>query len=235
MLARPDGLGSLAPVQGDPDHPANRGRLCGKGRSLADTLGGAGRLTRARMHGRPVALEAALARSGPSGVAFYLSGQMLTEDYYAANKLAKGFLGTANVDTNSRLCMSSTVAGHVRAFGEDLVPGAYDDLDGCDLAVLVGSNAAWCHPVLFGRLMDARGSRGTRLVVIDPRRTETAAGRRGRVVADTESASWSSFFKSRSASVVFPAPDGPMMLIYSPSSMCRETSFKTSTSRPPLL
>ncbi|MEN2979336.1 molybdopterin-dependent oxidoreductase [Tistrella bauzanensis] len=187
VLARPDGAGGLAPVQGDPDHPANRGRLCGKGRSLADTLGGAGRLTRARLHGRPVALDAALdrvaagfaatlARKGPSGVAFYLSGQMLTEDYYAANKLAKGFLCTANVDTNSRLCMSSTVAGHVRAFGEDLVPGAYDDLDGCDLAVLVGSNAAWCHPVLFGRLMDARGSRGTRLVVIDPRRTETAAG-----------------------------------------------------------
>jgi assimilatory nitrate reductase catalytic subunit len=110
---------------------------------------------------------------GPDSFAFYLSGQLLTEDYYAANKLAKGFLGTANVDTNSRLCMASTVAGHRRAFGADAVPGTYEDLELADLVVLVGSNLAWCHPVLFQRLRKAREDRGTRVVVIDPRRTDS--------------------------------------------------------------
>src|SRR5207244_2171696 len=83
---------------------------------------------------------------GPGAVAFYVSGQFLTEDYYVANKLMKGFIGAANIDTNSRLCMASTVAGHVRAFGEDVVPGCYEDIDHADLAVLVGSNMAWCLP-----------------------------------------------------------------------------------------
>ena len=90
---------------------------------------------------------------GPDAVAFYLSGQLLTEDYYVANKLMKGFLGSANVDTNSRLCMASSVAGHRRAFGADTVPGCYEDLDEADLIVLVGSNAAWCHPVLYQRMI----------------------------------------------------------------------------------
>ena len=107
-------------------------------------------------------------------VAFYLSGQLLTEDYYVANKLMKGFVGSANVDTNSRLCMSSSVAGHRRAFGADTVPGCYDDLDRADLLVLTGSNAAWCHPVLFQRMMANKQQRGARMVVIDPRRTDTA-------------------------------------------------------------
>jgi assimilatory nitrate reductase catalytic subunit len=107
-------------------------------------------------------------------VAFYLSGQLLTEDYYVANKLMKGFIGSANVDTNSRLCMSSSVAGHRRAFGADTVPGVYEDLDEADLLVLVGSNAAWCHPVLFQRMLANKQRRGARLVVIDPRRTDTA-------------------------------------------------------------
>ena len=98
---------------------------------------------------------------------------MLTEDYYVANKLMKGFLGSANVDTNSRLCMASSVAGHRRAFGEDIVPGNYEDLDLADLIVLVGSNAAWCHPVLFQRMIRNRRDRGAKLVVIDPRRTAT--------------------------------------------------------------
>ncbi len=110
---------------------------------------------------------------GPDSVAFYLSGQLLTEDYYAANKLMKGFIGTANVDTNSRLCMASSVAGHRRAFGSDTVPGIYEDLDQADLLVLVGSNAAWCHPVLFQRMQAARETRGAKLIVIDPRRTAT--------------------------------------------------------------
>ncbi len=112
-------------------------------------------------------------RDGPGAIAFYLSGQLLTEDYYVANKLAKGFLGSANVDTNSRLCMASTVAGHRRAFGEDVVPGSYEDLDQANLLVLVGANTAWCHPVLFQRMTRNRRERGAKIVVIDPRRTAT--------------------------------------------------------------
>jgi assimilatory nitrate reductase catalytic subunit len=115
-----------------------------------------------------------IARDGPGAVAFYLSGQLLTEDYYVANKLMKGFIGSANVDTNSRLCMSSSVAGHRRAFGADTVPGCYEDLDEADLLVLVGSNAAWCHPVLFQRMLANKQARDARIVVIDPRRTDTA-------------------------------------------------------------
>ncbi|MGL1562993.1 molybdopterin-dependent oxidoreductase, partial [Vibrio parahaemolyticus] len=91
-------------------------------------------------------------------------GQLLTEDYYVANKLAKGFIGTPHVDTNSRLCMSSSVAGHRRAFGADVVPQCYEDLELADVVVLVGSNAAWCHPVLFQRLQKARAERGTKIV-----------------------------------------------------------------------
>src|SRR5476649_711560 len=113
-------------------------------------------------------------RDGPNAVAFYLSGQLLTEDYYVANKLMKGFIGSANVDTNSRLCMASSVAGHRRTFGADTVPGCYEDLDEADLLVLVGSNAAWCHPVLFQRMLANKQTRGARIVVIDPRRTDTA-------------------------------------------------------------
>ena len=113
------------------------------------------------------------AEHGPDAVAFYLSGQLLTEDYYVANKLMKGFIGSGNVDTNSRLCMASSVAGHRRAFGSDTVPGCYEDLDEADLVVLVGSNAAWCHPILFRRMLDTRARRGTKIVVVDPRRTAT--------------------------------------------------------------
>jgi assimilatory nitrate reductase catalytic subunit len=171
-------------IAGDPDHPANRGRLCSKGTALADTLGAETRLLHPVVDGRRVSWNDAIAETagrirsvielhGPDSFAFYLSGQLLTEDYYAANKLAKGYLGTANVDTNSRLCMASTVAGHRRAFGADTVPGTYEDLELADLVVLAGSNLAWCHPVLFQRLKAAREQRGTRVVVIDPRRTET--------------------------------------------------------------
>lgn len=107
-------------------------------------------------------------------MALYVSGQLLTEDYYLANKLVKGAFGTGNIDTNSRLCMASAVAAHRRAFGTDTVPALYADLDAADLVVLVGSNFAWCHPVLFQRLMVAREARGTRIIVIDPRKTATA-------------------------------------------------------------
>ncbi len=172
-------------IEGDPDHPANRGRLCSKGTHLGETVGLEGRLLYPMIGQRRASWDKALdlvarrfrrtiAEHGPDSVAFYVSGQLLTEDYYVANKLMKGFIGSANIDTNSRLCMSSAVAGHVRAFGEDVVPASYDDLDAADLLVLVGSNTAWCHPVVYQRMMAARAARGTRLVVIDPRRTETA-------------------------------------------------------------
>src|SRR5882757_1905844 len=189
VSARPDGIGG-AITTGDPEHPANFGRLCSKGFALEETLGLGGRLLHPMLrradgsHAR-IDWDTALAtvadgfrrvveRDGPGAVAFYLSGQLLTEDYYVANKLMKGFLGSANVDTNSRLCMSSSVAGHRRAFGADTVPGLYEDLDQADLIVLVGSNAAWCHPVLFQRMQKNRRERGAKLVVIDPRRTATA-------------------------------------------------------------
>ncbi|MEX0276207.1 MAG: molybdopterin-dependent oxidoreductase [Ruegeria sp.] len=183
VLLRPDGAGGLA-VRGDPDHPANYGRLCSKGMALGETVGMDHRLLAPRAFGKDLPWDAALQlvadrfstaikTHGPDSVAFYVSGQLLTEDYYVANKLMKGFIGSANIDTNSRLCMASTVAGHKRAFGADTVPGTYEDLDQADLVVLVGSNLAWCHPVLYQRVLAARQSRGTRIVVIDPRRTAT--------------------------------------------------------------
>ena len=181
VLLRRDGQGGLE-VRGDPDHPANRGRLCSKGLALGETLGLEGRLLAPQIRGQDTDWDSALdlvaakfrqavEQHGPDSVGFYLSGQMLTEDYYVANKLMKGFLGSANIDTNSRLCMASTVAGHKRAFGTDTVPGTYEDLEEADLIVLVGSNLAWCHPVLHQRVLAARAARGTKLVVIDPRRT----------------------------------------------------------------
>ncbi|AVO39733.1 nitrate reductase [Pukyongiella litopenaei] len=186
VLLRPDGRGGLD-VRGDPDHPANFGRLCSKGAALAETVGQAHRLLAPRVDGRQTDWDTALqqvadrfsatiGRHGPDSVAFYVSGQLLTEDYYVANKLMKGFIGSANIDTNSRLCMASSVAGHKRAFGADTVPGTYEDIDEADLVVLVGSNLAWCHPVLYQRLLSARKSRGTRIVVIDPRRTASCDG-----------------------------------------------------------
>jgi assimilatory nitrate reductase catalytic subunit len=170
-------------VSGDPAHPANGGRLCSKGSALADTIGLSGRLLKPRVEGRDCTWDEALdrvaigfrdtiERHGPNSVAFYVSGQLLTEDYYVANKLMKGYIGTANIDTNSRLCMSSAVAAHQRAFGEDVVPVNYEDLELADLIVLVGSNTAWCHPVLYQRIVRARELRPhMRIVVIDPRRT----------------------------------------------------------------
>ncbi len=185
VLARPDGAGGVA-LRGDPDHPANRGRLCSKGAALGETIGTEGRMLAPQIAGREASWDEALglvadrfkatiAEHGPDSVAFYVSGQFLTEDYYVVNKLMKGFIGSANIDTNSRLCMASTVAGHRRAFGTDTVPGNYDDLEEADLVVLVGSNLAWCHPVLFQRLVAAKAARPAMKVVnIDPRRTATS-------------------------------------------------------------
>lgn len=184
LLAASRSDGSVA-IKGDPDHPANFGRLCSKGSALADTLSLDDRLLHPEIGGQRASWEAAIdlvatrfkeaiATHGPDSVAFYVSGQLLTEDYYVANKLMKGYIGTANIDTNSRLCMASSVAGHRRAFGSDTVPGSYEDFEHADLVVLVGSNLAWCHPVLFQRLLAARHERGTQIVVVDPRRTVTA-------------------------------------------------------------
>jgi assimilatory nitrate reductase catalytic subunit len=185
VLAQRDGNGSWQ-VRGDPEHPANRGRLCSKGTALAATLGEEGRLLQPQVDGQGVGWDVALdavagrlreciERHGPESVALYVSGQLLTEDYYVANKLMKGYIGTANIDTNSRLCMSSAVSGHVRAFGEDVVPVDYEDLEAADLLVLVGSNLAWCHPVLMQRILAERERRPElRVIAIDPRRTATA-------------------------------------------------------------
>ncbi len=177
-------------IAGDATHPANFARLCSKGSALGETLALHDRLLCPMLRDAngtlapvswPTALDTTadglrriIERDGPDAVAFYLSGQLLTEDYYVANKLMKGFLGSANVDTNSRLCMASSVAGHRRAFGADTVPGTYADLDEANLIILVGSNTAWCHPVLFQRMVRNKAERGARIVVIDPRRTATA-------------------------------------------------------------
>jgi assimilatory nitrate reductase catalytic subunit len=185
--ATPDGNTGIA---GDPQHPANFGRLCSKGSALGETLSLDGRLLHPMLRTRSggyerVSWSTALDRvaegfaqihtqHGADALALYLSGQLLTEDYYVANKLMKGFLGGRHVDTNSRLCMASSVAGHRRAFGGDVVPGSYADLDSADLIVLVGSNAAWCHPVLFQRMLANKAKRGAKIVVIDPRRTASA-------------------------------------------------------------
>ncbi len=181
VLATPDGAGGVT-IAGDPDHPANFGRLCSKGSALGQTVALEGRLLAPSIRGAEADWEVALdliagsiKATTPERVAIYGSGQMLSEDYYVANKLMKGFIGAANIDTNSRLCMASSVAGHKRAFGTDTVPGVYEDLEEADLVVLVGSNLAWCHPVLYQRLAAAKADRpGMRVVTVDPRRTATS-------------------------------------------------------------
>ena len=187
VAAQPSGR-DLA-VQGDKDHPANGGRLCSKGTALGATFGLKDRLLEPKLRTAdgfaPTSWDTALDTvatkfravidaHGPDAVAFYVSGQLLTEDYYAVNKLAKGYIGTANIDTNSRLCMSSAVAAHKQAFGADLVPAVYDDLDEAELLVFSGHNAAWTHPVLFRRIEAAAAKHAQFRVCIDPRRTDTA-------------------------------------------------------------
>ena len=185
VLAEPKPDGSVA-IRGDSTHPANYGRLCSKGSALGETVSLDGRLLYPEIRGRRASWDEALdlvaekfrdtiAQHGPDSVAFYVSGQLLTEDYYVANKLMKGFIGSANIDTNSRLCMASSVAGHKRAFGSDTVPGCYEDLELAELVILAGSNAAWCHPVLYQRIARAKESNPKmKVVLIDPRRTASA-------------------------------------------------------------
>ncbi|MEA3482541.1 MAG: molybdopterin-dependent oxidoreductase [Pseudomonadota bacterium] len=173
-------------IIGDALHPANSGSLCVKGVALAESLQMPSRLLYPKLREKEVSWQSvtdliaqeihqAKAEFGPDSVAMYVSGQLLTEDYYVANKLMKGYVGSANIDTNSRLCMSSAVAAHVRAFGEDVVPVNYDDIDNTELLIICGANTAWTHPVLFRRVQQARENNpNLKLVVIDPRETVTA-------------------------------------------------------------
>jgi len=188
--------GQVVNVKGDPQHPANHGRLCTKGSTLHLTAAASvtqqSRLlrplhrTRRGGSAEPVTWDAAMAlaaqsladiiqRDGPEAVGFYGSGQLLTEDYYVLNKLVKGLIGTNNLDTNSRLCMSSAVAGYKATLGADAPPACYDDFQHAETLFIVGANTAWAHPILFRRIEDARKTRPSqKLIVADPRRTETA-------------------------------------------------------------
>ncbi|KXT56607.1 molybdopterin-dependent oxidoreductase [Gordonia sp. PS3] len=182
--------GAVTGARGTKSHPANRGRLCTKGATTVDMLRAPGRLTtaliRERRDGdaRPADVDDAIAetarrltrirdRHGPESIAVYVSGQMSLEAQYLANKLVKGFLGTNQIESNSRLCMASAGTGYKQSLGADGPPGSYDDIDHADAFLVIGSNMADCHPILFLRLLD-RVAAGARLIVVDPRRTATA-------------------------------------------------------------
>ena len=176
----------ITKVIGDKAHPANLGRLCVKGSSLHETQGQSERLLHPTINGEVHSWEdstqyvadkfkAIAEQHGPESIAFYLSGQLLTEDYYVANKLMKGFIGSSNVDTNSRLCMASASAAHKRAFGEDLVPGCYEDFESADVIFMVGSNAAYAHPIVYQRIVKAKEDNpNLKIIVLDPRATATS-------------------------------------------------------------
>jgi sulfite reductase (NADPH) flavoprotein alpha-component len=183
--------GRVTKATGRADHPANRGRLCTKGNTTADMLRAGGRLVTAlvrperRAEAAPTAVDAAVEmvadrlsairdEHGADAIALYVSGQMSIEAQYLANKLAKGYLRTQWIESNSRLCMASAGTGYKQSLGADGPPGSYDDLDTADLFLVVGANMADCHPILYLRMMD-RVRDGAKLVVIDPRRTATAA------------------------------------------------------------
>ncbi|HBG82782.1 MAG TPA: nitrate reductase [Acinetobacter radioresistens] len=184
----PTPSGLKVAIEGDVNHPTNYGKLCIKGSNLADTLGLEtrvlepiiGRKDQQEITSWDTAtsiiakkFQQCIDQYGRDSIAFYVSGQLLTEDYYVVNKFVKGYFGTANIDTNSRLCMSSAVAAHKRVFGEDIVPASYEDFEHTDMVVLVGSNTAWCHPVLYQRIMKAKEQRNLFVVVVDPRFTST--------------------------------------------------------------
>ena len=180
-------------VRGDPDHPANFGQLCSKGSNLHLSSTGEDRAREPLQRQRgsedwsPLNWSEALTQmartwagiihtQGPQAVAFYVSGQLPTEDYYLVNKLAKGFIGTNHIDTNSRLCMASAVTGYKSSLGMDSVPCCYEDLDSADCLFIVGANVAYAHPILFRRIEAAKQRRPElRIIVADPRRTPTAA------------------------------------------------------------
>ncbi len=185
--------GVIRGVRGDPDHPANFGRLCTKGTTLHLTAHGAGRVLKPEVRfNRNMPRMAAswntaldyvtseftriIEAHGPDAVAFYISGQLTTEDYYVFNKLAKGLIGTNNVDTNSRLCMSSAVAGYKQTLGADAPPACYEDIGLADCLFIAGSNTAYAHPILFRRIEDAKAATpDLKIIVVDPRRTDTTS------------------------------------------------------------
>ncbi|MFJ9909298.1 molybdopterin-dependent oxidoreductase [Streptomyces sp. NPDC101152] len=188
----PDGGRTVLKASGDKEHPANFGRLCTKGATTADMLAAPGRLTTALRRPErgaepvPTGVASAITETarrlreivdehGPDAIAFYVSGQMGLEAQYLANKLAKGFVRTNQIESNSRLCMASAGTGYKLSLGADGPPGSYQDLDKADLFLVIGSNMADCHPVLFLRMMDRVKSAGAKLIVVDPRRTATAA------------------------------------------------------------
>jgi len=188
--------GQITGVRGDPDHPANAGRLCTKGSTLHLTASAPVTLQTRLLQpmlrskrGLPPAsigwnaaitiateqFAKVIQQHGPDAVGFYISGQLLTEDYYVFNKLTKGLIGTNNLDSNSRLCMSSAVAGYKQTLGADAPPACYDDVNHADCLFIVGSNAAYAHPVLFRRIEEAKHQRPHMKVIVgDPRRTDTA-------------------------------------------------------------
>ena len=182
--------GRVVKVAGDKQHPANFGRLCSKGFTCAEPLTAPDRLVSAfarqnrsdKLEPLPLAdalaqtalrLENIIAQHGPDAVALYVSGQLSTEAQYLANKLCKGFLRTNNIDSNSRLCMSSAASGYKLSLGADAPPGSYSDIEQADCFLAIGANMAECHPILFLRVLD-RCKRGAKLIVVDPRRTATA-------------------------------------------------------------
>ncbi|MDR8726354.1 bifunctional nitrate reductase/sulfite reductase flavoprotein subunit alpha [Burkholderia pseudomultivorans] len=182
--------GEVVKVSGDPDHPANFGRLCTKGSSAHVALRRSGRLDRAFVRRAreddlvPLPARDAIAETarrlravldthGPDALSFYVSGQMSIEAQYLVNKLAKGFVGTHNIESNSRLCMASASTGYKQSLGADGPPGSYQDFDRANLFFVIGANMADCHPILFLRMMD-RVKAGAKLIVVDPRRTGTA-------------------------------------------------------------
>ncbi|MYW41856.1 bifunctional nitrate reductase/sulfite reductase flavoprotein subunit alpha, partial [Streptomyces sp. SID161] len=186
-----DGRRRAAKVSGDKAHPANSGRLCTKGATSADMMAAPGRMSRALVRAERGAaavgtdvdeavasvaarLRAILDEHGPDALAFYVSGQMSLEAQYLANKLAKGFVRTHQIESNSRLCMASAGSGYKLSLGADGPPGSYEDFDHADVFLVIGSNMADCHPILFLRMMDRVKSAGARLIVVDPRRTATA-------------------------------------------------------------
>jgi assimilatory nitrate reductase catalytic subunit len=186
--------GRITGVRGDPEHPANFGKLCTKGSTLRLSARPEGRLLYPELRherglprrrvGWDEALDHAAGRfaetirnHGPDSVAFYISGQLLTEDYYVFNKLVKGLIGTNNVDTNSRLCMSSAVSGYKATLGADAPPACYEDIDHAGCLFIAGSNTAFAHPILFRRIEEARKRNpALKMIVVDPRRTDTAQG-----------------------------------------------------------
>ena len=193
IVVNKDKLGKIQ-VEGDKDHPVNKGMLCSKGMNLHYTVNDTSdRLLYPEMrYGRNqprqrVSWDTALERTaavfktliekyGPDSVAFYASGQCLTEEYYVINKLVKGFIGSNNIDTNSRLCMSSTVVAYKMSLGEDSVPVCYDDIEIADTIFVAGGNPAWCHPILWRRVEAAREKNpALKIIVSDPRKTQTCS------------------------------------------------------------